>query len=49
MKSVKYEVYISNGEWEQCKKAVPEPSGWLHYELKDGTIGLARPENWRRK
>lgn len=35
--------------WVTCKKADPQPSGWLHYELSDGTNGLAMPERWREK
>ena len=33
--------------WVPCTKAEPQPSGWLHYELADGTVGLARPGTWR--
>ncbi len=34
--------------WRTCTTAEPQPpSGWLHYELWDGTIGLAPPNKWR--
>ena len=35
-------------EWERVTDAVEVRQGFLHYELKDGTIGLARPGTWRR-
>lgn len=41
-----YEVYVGR-EWYRCRKADPQPSGWLHYELRDGTIGLVPPKKWR--
>lgn len=44
----KYEVLIA-GEWCKCRKAEEQPSGWLHYELFDNTIGLSRPGNWRKQ
>ena len=44
----KYQVHTSKGVWLTCKVAQPT-SGWLHYELDDGTIGLARPRKWREK
>jgi len=34
-------------KWETVKKASIALKGWLHYELRDGTIGLAQPKNWR--
>jgi hypothetical protein len=50
---IKFEVRGSDG-WEEVKKAVfvtvpmtEEASGWLRYELSDGTIGLARSKDWR--
>lgn len=46
MKKPKYQVLIA-GEWCKCRKAVAMPSGWLHYELYDGTVGLAQPKNWK--
>lgn len=49
---VNVEVHIVGDEWEAPKQAaVVEKWGedWLHYELKDGTNGLARPQNWRYK
>jgi hypothetical protein len=51
-KTKKYQVSSTfNGEtvWEPCKKAVVQSSGWLHYELEDGTNGLARPGRWQEK
>jgi len=44
----KYQVHTTKGVWLTCKVAQPT-SGWLHYELDDGTIGLARPGKWREK
>jgi hypothetical protein len=44
----KYEI-LENGIWKPCKIAKPQPSGWLHYELVDGTNGLKRPGTWRQK
>lgn len=38
---------LSVGAWYPCKIAAPQPSGWLHYELRDHTNGLARPGTWR--
>ena len=35
--------------WIIARKAKELPSGWLHYELKDGTIGLMRPGKWKYK
>ena len=46
MKKPKYEVR-EGSEWYRCKKGEPQSSGWLHFELSDGTIGLAQPKNWR--
>lgn len=31
---------------ECCVKATEEPQGWLHYELKDGTVGTRKPGAW---
>lgn len=45
---VVFEVLIA-GEWIKCKSAAVQPSGWLHYLLADGTNGIAKPGNWRRK
>lgn len=44
----KYEVEYF-GHWYTCKVATVQESGWLHYELYDGTIGLKRPGTWRVK
>jgi len=47
-----FQVFIA-GEWCTCKKAQVQPSktgdSWLHYELRDGTIGIVRPSKWRLK
>ncbi len=44
----RYELVYDNGAaTERCKKAVEVKLGFLHYELADGTIGLARPGKWR--
>jgi len=45
---IKYQIRIADDEWETAKKAEEQPSGWLHYELRDGTNGLAQPKNWRK-
>jgi hypothetical protein len=46
---VKQQYEVANGlDWLLCKIAEEQPSGWLHYELRDGTIGLARPGRWRK-
>jgi hypothetical protein len=50
MTQTKYQ--LKDGDnWETCKKATTSgmKEGWLHYELEDGTIGLARPGTWREK
>lgn len=41
-----YEI-LDGGKWIKVKKAQEQSSGWLHYELKDGTIGLAPKKKWR--
>jgi hypothetical protein len=49
--------FVRDGDgWIKCRVAVeahkatrPQPSGWLHYELEDGTVGLAQPKNWRQE
>lgn len=50
---MKYQVLESDfhpeGPWTTCTKADPQLSGWLHYELRDGTNGLKRPGTWRVK
>jgi hypothetical protein len=51
-----YEIRVSSAsgkstkpdEYITCSKAEEQPHGWLHYELRDGTNGLAQPKNWRR-
>lgn len=47
---MKYQVQNSQ-KWETCTKATTDGMkvGWLHYELSDGTNGLARPGTWRVK
>jgi hypothetical protein len=37
------------GEWYDVKKGAKQRSGWLDYELHDGTRGLARPGKWFTK
>jgi hypothetical protein len=51
-----YEIRVSSAsgkstkpdEYITCSKAEEQPHGWLHYELRDGTNGLAQPKNWRK-
>jgi hypothetical protein len=31
---------------QPVSKAEEQPTGWLQYELGDGTSGLARPGDW---
>jgi len=52
MKPQKYEVLVPGDlrgtkEWIKCKIAREVNQGFLHYELKDGTNGLAKPGTWR--
>jgi hypothetical protein len=43
----KYWVRTSNLKgWCRVLRAAEQPSAWLHYELRDGVTGLARPGNW---
>lgn len=42
----KFEVYLG-GEWCRTTQATIQSSGWLHYELRDRTIGLMPPKKWR--
>jgi hypothetical protein len=53
MDKERYEIYVGTEKgvklWERPVKAVELPSGWLHYELKDGTNGMAQPKNWRHE
>lgn len=46
--TTRYEVR-SGSEWVRCTRATTEnmKAGWLHYELPDGTVGIARESNWR--
>lgn len=40
---------VKNGpDWERVANAVEVDQGFLHYELKDGTIGLCKPGGWRK-
>lgn len=43
-----YWIKQPGGTEVRCKKAAPNSKGWLHYELMDGTVGLAKPGSWRR-
>lgn len=52
MKMPRYEVRFGSDiapQWILAKKAAHMKRGWLHYELRDGTIGLAKPGTWRVK
>jgi hypothetical protein len=42
----KYEVLIA-AEWCRCASAQVQPSKWLDYALRDGTVGLAPSNKWR--
>ena len=44
---VGYEVK-KDGSWKTCKKGTLN-SGWLYYEMSDGSTGYAAPETWRQK
>lgn len=33
--------------WRRVKSSKLARGGWLHYELPDGTTGLAQPKHWR--
>ena len=45
MTKKKVEILGSNGIWLICRKYLLQPSGWLRYELADGTIGVTT--KWR--
>lgn len=45
MKKGHYYVFCA-GEWLKCTKAKALESGWLEYELADGTAGLTQPRKW---
>ena len=49
MKKTKYEIFTRHSGWIMTKVASEQKNGWLHYELRDGTNGLARPGTWRTK
>lgn len=44
--NTKYEVKVGD-KFETVKVAKIMPSGWLHWEDRDGCTGLSRPGNWR--
>lgn len=48
VRKTKYEVKCG-GEWVTAERAKEVRQGFLHYELKDGTNGLAQPGSWRVK
>ena len=51
-KRIKYEIRVGAKpeiRWIPVKAADEQDTGWLHYELRDGTNGLARPGTWRVK
>lgn len=33
--------------WVRVKDSRTIKDGWLHYELHDGTYGVAQPKHWR--
>ena len=33
--------------WKRCKTAKLLATGWLEYELEDGSTGSAKPKHWR--
>jgi hypothetical protein len=42
------EVLISNMTgWRRVSTSKVVKNDWLHYELADGTVGLAQPKHWR--
>jgi hypothetical protein len=45
-KNNQYEVKDGDA-WIRVSDAKEVKQGFLHYELKDGTNGLARPGTWR--
>jgi hypothetical protein len=47
MKKAKKKYVLNDGT--KIKRAEEQGNGWLHYELRDGTIGLARPGTWKER
>lgn len=47
--TTKYQVTNHAGGWVTCLRAAEQKSGWLHYQLRDGTNGLTPRKNWRVK
>lgn len=45
----RYEVRVGDDEWQATTYADKQPSGFPHYELRDGTTGLAHPKDWRAR
>lgn len=46
-KNTMYEVGSDKSGWDRVTNAIEVRQGFLHYEMKDGTNGLARPGTWR--
>ena len=46
MKTITTFYVLLCGRWVKCKTATPCEQGWLEYELRDSTVGLAQPEKW---
>lgn len=46
VKRQRYEVMVVD-KWHIARHGTPQPSGWLEYELRDGTVGLCPPSKWR--
>jgi hypothetical protein len=44
-----YQIRVNEDQWQNVLKGVVQANGWLHYELRDGTVGLASPKNWRSR
>ena len=38
--------FLTGSPDQPISKAEEQPTGWLRYELGDGTKGLARPGDW---
>ena len=38
--------FLTESSDQPVSKAEEQPTGWLQYELGDGTSGLARPGDW---
>jgi hypothetical protein len=48
MKKIAYYVLCS-GVWLKCKVANEVNRGFLEYELRYGTTGLAKPGSWKKE